>query len=90
MYEVLPRCKICNPPDTLRNYAPKSKDSAAWPADCLRETVEPFLYNAGVDIVLHGALPRAALNCPSYPRSPQTRCSLLIPWFMGECLGMCS
>ena len=25
-------------------------------ADCLRETVEPFLYNAGVDIVLHGAL----------------------------------
>jgi len=23
-------------------------------ADCLREMVEPFLYNAGVDIVFHG------------------------------------
>ena len=22
--------------------------------DCLRQMVEPFLYNAGVDIVLHG------------------------------------
>jgi hypothetical protein len=23
--------------------------------DCLREMVEPFMYNAGVDIILHGA-----------------------------------
>lgn len=28
--------------------------NVAWLADCLREMVEPFLYNAGVDIVLHG------------------------------------
>ena len=36
------------------------QDSTGFPrswclhADCLREMVEPFLYNAGVDIVFHG------------------------------------
>lgn len=25
-------------------------------AECLRQTVEPFLYNYGVDIVVHGPL----------------------------------
>jgi len=32
-------------------------------ADCLREMVEPFLYNAGVDIVFHGvSLPHTILQ----------------------------
>ncbi len=32
-------------------------------ADCLREMVEPFLYNAGVDIVFHGvSLPYVILQ----------------------------
>ena len=55
--EVLSCTEICDTPETLRHYGPKTNDSAAWLADCLRETVEPFLYNAGVDIVLHGAPP---------------------------------
>ncbi|CAK0783896.1 hypothetical protein CVIRNUC_007096 [Coccomyxa viridis] len=35
-------------------------------ADCLRETVEPFLYNAGVDIVLHGHVHAYERNYQTY------------------------
>lgn len=31
--------------------------------DCLLEMVEPFLYNAGVDIVFHGAPLTSSLDC---------------------------
>ena len=31
-------------------------------ADCLRQMIEPFLYNAGVDIVVHGD---STFNCTS-------------------------
>ena len=46
--------------------------------DCLREQIEPFLYNAGVDIILHGARPRGmqhpTRSAPAVHRGCMTRC----------------
>ena len=44
----------CESPERESSRKVMMRLSAAWLADCLREMVEPFLYNAGVDIVLHG------------------------------------
>ena len=43
-------------------------------AECLRQQVEPFLYNFGVDIVFHGEPPTSLFRVPQ-----NMSCGVLLP-----------